>query len=277
MKRIIFLILICYGSVSANYNLFDHSNIQQQPALPLNTETENFKLYCILEEKLACQKVLDVAEKNFKQCLIDFKHKYSAKINLYVFSSLKEMHKAVGLPDAPDRVANIYKPEIHSFFTVNPEHNGSYLSTEDILNLNMHGIASLFIQDKYSTKIPFWFTHGIGLWKSNYIDKKIGNQLTQNHQLIPSLEQLENFDSSSDFYRACSYLMVEYINYQWGWDKILAILADYTSFEKVLGISKEKFKDQFISYLDTNYLAKYKQNPWFIIDDKLMNQIKEYE
>jgi hypothetical protein len=264
-KKLIFLSLaICVLLIGCDkpdkqpkYNILEHSNILQPPALPLNTETEHFKLYCMPEEKLACQKVLDVAEKNFKQCAIDFNHKYSTKINLYVFSTLKEMHKSVGQSDAPDRVANMYEIKTHSFFTINPEHHGSYHSTESILNLNMHGIASLFIQDKYTNKIPFWFMHGIGLWKSNYIDPKIVNKLTQDHQLIPSVEQLENFDSSSDAYRACSYLVVEYINHQWGWDKILAVLADYDSFEKIFGVSKEKFKDQFTDYLDAAYSKKY--------------------
>ncbi|MFA6263730.1 MAG: CatB-related O-acetyltransferase [Candidatus Babeliales bacterium] len=259
MKKIIFLILICSRSILANYNIFEHVHIQQ-PNLPFTSETEHFKLYCVPDDKLACQKLLDVAEKNFKQCSIDFNHRYSFKINLYVFPCLKDLHIAVGLPDAEDRVVNIYVPEEHAFFTVNPDRHGSFHSTASILNLNMHGLTNLFIQDKYAQKkIAFWFSHGIGLWKSQYLDKKILNKLIHNHQLIPSLEQMENFDSSSDIYRACSYLIIEYIHQQWGWDKILAILADYASFEKILGISKEKFKTKFIDYLCTAY--SYGPNP----------------
>ncbi len=261
MKKIIFVLFACYNIASANYNIFDHTTIQHIN-LPFVRETEHFRLYCTPADSVSCQKVLDVAEKNFKQCSHDFNHSYSAKINFYIFPCLQDLHNAVGQPHAPDRVANIYKPEIHSFFTVNPERSGSYHSTESLLNLNMHGITSLFIQDKYHTNIPFWFTHGIGLYRAHYIDPKIVNQLLQNPQLIPSLQQLEDFDSSSDSYRACSYLMIEFINNQWGWDTMLAVLADYGSFEKILGISKEKFKNQFIDYLKKEKTIKilYSQN-----------------
>ncbi|MFA5075263.1 MAG: hypothetical protein WC436_04135 [Candidatus Babeliales bacterium] len=236
------------------------SNNIPKPNFPLNIETENFKLYCMPNDKLAGQKILDVAEKNFKQLSVDFNHKYSKKINLYVFPDIKDFHQAIGRPDAADRIINFYNENQHSFFTVSPYNPGSYHSAESIFTLTTHGLTYLFIKDIYTKKIPNWFIHGIGLWKAKYVGKygynKILNELSQNHQLIPSLKQLEDSDFSSDIYLSCSYLIIEFINQKWGWYKILALLNDFSSFEKILEISKEKFREQLIDYLDANYSIK---------------------
>ncbi|MFH1644480.1 MAG: hypothetical protein ABIA74_04885 [bacterium] len=255
MKKFILFLFMFFGSIFANKNIFDHPKIQQ-PNLPLIHETGNFKLYCIAEDKQISLKVLDVAEKNFEQCSINFNHKYSNKINLYIFHCLQDLHDAVGMPDAKDRVVNIYEPETHSFFTVNPENHGSYCSAEEIIQLNIHGLTNLFIKDKYTKEIPFWFTHGLGLWKAKYIDKNILDDLTLNHELVPSLQQLENFDFSTDIHRASSYLIVEFINQKWGWEKILDILEDYSSFEKILDVTEKTFRDKLINYLDNTISPK---------------------
>jgi hypothetical protein len=227
-----------------------------QSNLPLNTETDHFKLYCMPNDKEAAQKVLDVAEKNFKKLSADFKHTYSTKINLHVFPSLQDHHNAIGLPSAEDWLINKYFAETHSFFTVSPNNPGSFHSAKSILGLNMVGLTNLFIKDKYTNSIPNWFCLGIGFWEAQFIDKKIIKSLAQDHKTIPTMNEIQEKLGSDSKSCASVFSIIEYINQKWGWDTIIALLADYSSFEKILGVNQETFRTQWIKYLDSNYLDK---------------------
>jgi hypothetical protein len=254
MKKVILLLLMATNYLSAGYNIPQHT-------LPLNTETDHFKLYCLANDKEAAQKVLTVAETNFKKLSADFKHTYSAKINLYVFPNIQEQHKAIGALTAGDWLVNSYDEKTHSFYTVSPQNPGSHHSAESILQLNIVGLTKLFIKDTYPNKMPDWFCLGIGLWMAGYVDKTALSKLASDHTQIPSFQQLEKLNSTESFdsrtmYQSCAYSIVEYMNSQWGWEKILTLLADFSSFEKVQGITQETFRTQWINYLDTTYQTK---------------------
>lgn len=226
-----------------------------QPSLPLDTETSHFKLYCMTNDKESAQKTLAIAEKNFSKLTSDFRHEYSTKINLYVFSSVQEKNNAIGFPSAPAWLVNTYFADSHSFFTVSPDNPGPIHSTESILALNIVGLTNLFIRDMPGGKnVPGWFCLGIGIWFADWVNKAVLSELANNHTLIPSIDQLDGIDQR--LRQSCSYSIVEYINQHWGWETILALLADFSSFEKILGITQHEFEIQWISQLDATYLAK---------------------
>jgi purine nucleosidase len=231
----------------------------QQPTLSLNIETNHFKLYCMPNDTEAGHKVLDIAEKNFKKLSENFKHTYSTKINLYVFPSVQDHHNAIGEPSAEDWLVNKCITDTHSIFTVSPNNPGTHHSAQSILDLNIVGLTQLFIEDTYTNPKPRWFSLGIGLWFAKWVSTTALKALAQDHTIIPELQQIgapsEKLDSQM-ILQACSYSIIEYIHQKWGWDAILALLADYSSFEKILGSSQETFRDQWIEYLDSNYLDK---------------------
>lgn len=247
MKKVVLLSFMFSGSLFAGMNI-------PQPSLPLDTETNHFKLYCMANDKESAQKVLAVSEKNFSKLSADFKHEYSTKINLYVFPSVQEHHDAIGSPSAPNWRVNTSFEDTHSFFTVSPDNPGSYHSTESILNGNIIGLTHLFIKDMPAgIYVPRWFCLGVGLWMAGRVSKTMLFSLASDHTLIPSMEQLGELEQGMR--QSCSYSIVDYINQQWGWETILSLIADFSSFEKILGITQETFRTQWISYLDATYLG----------------------
>jgi hypothetical protein len=227
-----------------------------QPNLHLDMETDHFKLYCTTKDKEAAKKVLDFAETNFKKLSEDFKHTYSTKINLYVFPSIQEHHIAIGQTSAEDWLVNACFSETHSFFTVSPDNPGSYHSAESIFGLNIVGLTRLFIKDKYTNPIPEWFCLGIGFVKAKWTNTKTLSSLAQDHKIIPSMSEIQEKLGSNSKSCACIYSMVEYINQNWGWDTVLTLLTDFSSFEKTLSLSQDKFREKWIEYLDSKYLDK---------------------
>ena len=80
--------------------------------------------------------------------------------------------------------------------------------------------------------------------------------LAKNHTLVPALKDLENpdFDSFAKQYGfACSYALVAFMKERYGWEKVLQLASQYDSFEEVLGLSKEEFRDEALAYIDATY------------------------
>jgi hypothetical protein len=74
---------------------------------------------------------------------------------------------------------------------------------------------------------------------------------------IPSITQLEQNESMKAFadidgFRS-SYALVDFVKENWGWETVLKLLEDYASFEKILGVSKDELKEQWILFLDKKY------------------------
>lgn len=229
-----------------------------QPTLPLDTESEHFKLYCMPHDKESAYKVLEVSEENWRKLSANLKHTYSTKINLYVFPSVQEFHYAINFPSAPEWAVISDDENTNSLFTVSPGNPGAVHSSESILQLNIVALANLFIKDMpANTKAPAWFCLGLGFWMADWKNKITLHKLASDHALVPSMQELNEFfwkHDSEKIHSNCAYSIIAYINQQWGWEKILALLADFSSFEQILGITQETLRTQWINYLDATYL-----------------------
>jgi nucleoside 2-deoxyribosyltransferase len=248
IKKVIWLLFMVTGCLFAKTNI-------SQPTLPLNNETDHFKLYCMANDKESAQKVLEVSEKNFSKLSTDFKYEYSTKINLYVFSSVQAHHDAIGESNAENWLVNFVDKDTNSFFTVSPDNPGSYHTAKNILRLNIVGLTDLFVMDINPTT-PGWLCLGVGLWMAGLVQEAGLSELAGNHALIPSFQQLKGHAKEHDTQRIwqnCAYSVVEFINHRWGWEKILALLADFSSFERILGLTQEAFRHEWISCLDATY------------------------
>jgi len=252
------LSLLLAGTLLAN------QLIAQNP-LPLFKETPHFSVHCMANDQDAADKILAKAEQNFAQLTQLFNHTYSTKITLNVFPSIQAFHAFLGFEvtpngqsSAPAWLINSNDPTDHSFSTVALTNPGTYHTADSILRFNISGMTDLFIKDAYKNTIPWWLVMGVGLWITKYVNYQTRLEtLAKNHDQIPTLSQLNTvnaieFDKHHGF--ACSYSLVEFINTTWGWDKVVALLANYAEIKNVLGIDEETLRTQWINYLDQKYL-----------------------
>jgi hypothetical protein len=245
------------------------SQLTAQAPLPLFKETAHFSVHCLAGDQAAADTILATAEQNFAQLTQLFNHTYSAKITLNVFPSVQALHSFLGCTIAtngessgPAWLINNYDEKDHSFSTVSLSNPGTYHTADSILKFNITGLSYLFIKDSYQNSIPYWLVHGFGL---AMVDPKYTARyqaqltfLANHHSYIPALKQMETYkfiEFAKVYGHACSYSLVAFMQQTWGQDKVLALMADYTALERILGIDEETFRAQWIAYLDQKYLT----------------------
>jgi RNA polymerase sigma-70 factor, ECF subfamily len=227
-------------------------------ALPLFKETEHFILFCTPTDQAVAEKIVNNAEMIYGQLAVDFKSECTSKINLEVYPDLESLHQALKWPDAPDWIACNYNIDIIRM--VSPNNPGPAQTYDNVMRSNQSGVVATFIYNIYPhhSLIPRWLHQGVALYKMNRYSDKHLKKLKENISSLTTFEYLEAIDKEDDitFLQAngflVSYAMVQFIEQKWGWDSILALLADYTKFEEILKISKQEFWSQWIKYLQNN-------------------------
>jgi RNA polymerase sigma-70 factor (ECF subfamily) len=234
--------------------------IAQQEELRLYKETEQFKLFCTPVDDTVANEMLQTEEMFFNKLTKEFDHIYSKQVLIYIYPDLKTFHEAINWPDAPDWViGNTTKDER---MTVSPRNPGPAHTYDSVMRSNINGLVMLYINDKYKNHdaIPRWLCQGVSLYKAHfYSSENIAHKLTQNTLALPTLEQLESVDKNNTLafdklngFKA-SFSMVQFIDQKWGWRSILALLEDYSKFEEIVGLTKDEFRDQWISFLKENH------------------------
>lgn len=258
MKRILFSTLGTISIFALSYTAISHA----EDALPLYKETNRYIVYCMSSDQKNADIMIEKGEAFIEELSNDFKHTYSKKMNLYIYPDLVSFHKAINSPNAPDWVIGCHGGNISKI--VSPSNPGPVHSYESILLSERSGLVTAYIYDKYSNNdsIPRWLHQGVALYKAGfYSPEKVTLDLTHDIAKLPSLEQLESikkednaltFSKVNGFY--VSFSLVEFIIQKWGWESVLNLLENYSNFEKVFGLSKKEFQEQWLEFL-RNYPA----------------------
>lgn len=228
---------------------------------PLYLENEHFQIFCEEKDQAAANQMLQILESHFGKLSKDFEHLYTDKIHIHIFPTIEQFHEAIHWPSAPAWiVANSGDGlEPHTFFIVSPVNPGTYHSFESILKISVVNLTKLFIADKYKKHSPYWLRIGIAFHEAGMVQKNLTKRLIEvknSKGLIPTLHQLETvpleeFNQIGGY--SYAYALAEFIIQTWGWEKVLALLDDYSSFESVLEVSKQDFRELWINFLMTHY------------------------
>lgn len=226
---------------------------QDSMPLPFYKETEHFKLFCIPQDREVSDVMLKNSEIFFGELSKAFHHNYSTQIIIKIYPDLSSFHNAINQPDAPDWV--IGQTENNVDLRVSPNNPGPRHDYESAMRASKVGIATAFIQDKYPNKeMPRWLHQGLALYKAQYPSVRQLERLINNIDQLPatfaSFEYINDnvgFEKFNGF--SVSYSLVEFLDAQWGWDVVCALLEDYAGFEKILKIDKETFYQQWIQFL----------------------------
>lgn len=213
--------------------------------LPVYKKTEHFIVLCLPTEYDAANKLIAESEKFFIQLSHDLDHIYRSPITIKIYSDLKVFHEAIHQPDAPNWI--IGELQHHTSAIVTPNNPGPDHSYESIIKANNVQLAELFISDKYShhNNIPRWLHQGVALYFADYFSSLSIEKFIQKAQPLPLLEQLENIrnEDNESFAKLngfiSSYLLVKFIDTLWSRFDLLALLDDYSNFEKILKHSKK--------------------------------------
>lgn len=239
-----FLIFCCFfGNV-----LF---SIEKTLDLSFYKESEHFKIYCLKQDFSAAESVLkDLEQYWIKWDQNLFSINFSEKIKLNIFPDIQSYNlKIFNRNTYPDWSVCQYKD--NSISIVSPQNPGPMHSEESIMKSGRLCLGWYFTHQKFNDFYPLWLALGLSYNEVKIYSKKLIYQhlLNKNNEIeIPLLSQLEEEKELDRSGLIACYILTEFLVDQWGFDKALALLNDYSSFEKILGISKKEFRVQCARY-----------------------------
>ena len=201
----------------------------------------HFELAYTEKDHAVSGELLEAAEVVYPQLCKDFQHTFSKKIHITLYPTIASHHQATGLHDAPEWVVARTKNGVIDIVSpLNPGPHHSKQTTKNILLLN---IAKAFIHDKFAgASLPLWLVFGAA-------SVKVGYPFSKLPQVLPSWEELETSDYKKfGFVRGyqCAHSFVSFLEKKYGWETVLRLLAEYTAFEKITGLSQKELYAQWM-------------------------------
>ena len=227
MKRWLFLTLLPFQSVFA-------------VDLDFSRSSEHFELMCTEKDLPVCDELLEESEKMYGQLSEEFNYRLDHTLSVYMFPDILSFHRAIHREDAPDWIiVSGYDLSIQMVSPLNP---GTYHSTESVKKGLLRTITGVFIREKFQgSNPPWWLIEGVTA-------KKTGWPYVTWCSSPPGILELETMTCSGFGMGYYALSLVSYIQEKYGWEAILGLLEDYSSFEQALGLPKEELVRQWHLY-----------------------------
>lgn len=108
--------------------------------------------------------------------------------------------------------------------------------TENCINLHFHHSSNVFIYNQFGTKCPRWLVFGFAANQAHFLPK-LPNTFPSTLEKLEAIRD-EEFGTIGGFWVAYSF--VSFIESTYGQEKLLQLFENYSAFEEIMSIPKEK-------------------------------------
>lgn len=250
--------ILCFFLVLLGNFLYSEEIIN----LPFYKATEHFQAYCLKKDTAATECILQDLEEFYKNCSQDFHYlpPSSEKIILNLYPDIQTFHSTLHENNLSHWKVGRYSSTDNCISIVNPKNPGTLHSEETVMKTARYALGCFFMRKKYPSSF-LWPSLGLALYEAKPYSKEQLRQYLLNSSgeiLMPSLSQIDDqltkgeFDSRS--YPIAAYAFMEFLVSNWGWDKALDVLENYSGFESILQISQEEFQRMCIQHYQKELL-----------------------
>jgi hypothetical protein len=214
-----------------------------------------FVFYCEDKDVGVIDEVLEPLQDVLKRTVENYHCALPETIDVKIFPTLPSLHEYLKKPEAEDwLIGGCTRSNEISF--VSPNEQNSWHSRVRILFLPLHSLIQLQLDTKYPTA-PAWIKKGLSQCESGVFDstqmrekvRKFFRQKIENAQ-IPTWSDLQSY--ASMFHSQAEtfpYTMIHFIQQKWGQEVLISLLEKEGDTEKVLGVSKDFFYNQWLVFL----------------------------
>jgi hypothetical protein len=236
---------------------------EEANGLPFYTETEHFQAYCLQKDVVATENILQDLEQFYKKCSQDFCYlpQSSEKIRLNLYPDIQAFHSTLKEKTLSQWKVCKFSSKDNCISLVTPKNPGTIHTEKTMMKCARHTLGLFFIHQKCKQSSP-WMRLGLACYESKvYSIEELKQHLLSSagEVLMPSFfqidEQMKNGEFTSRSYPVAAYAYVEFLVKNWGWNKTLALLENYSSFETILQISQEDFQKKCIQYYQENLFS----------------------
>jgi len=136
-----------------------------------------------------------------------------------------------------------------SVLIVSPEKPGPSHTRESVEQAAVHEFVHV-LTDRQHKQMGYWLKEGFALYlaqqKPNLSAVRAHRDITYEEFSTPNAMQFANVGGYS-----LAYKMMEYLETEYGWEKVLGFLTPGTTYEDVTGITKQDFFTQWKGWLET--------------------------
>lgn len=204
------------------------------------------------KEKAAAEDVFQYADSETKQIAYKLGFKEKQGVDVYIYDKQSTMQrKKYGLVASfmgldwyigDNRGTNV--------ILTSPANPGKEHSYDDVKDASLHEIVHAYVS-VINPDVQLWLTEGVALYLTN------GEPLTK--EIIDSLPvptYKETRTSSPIAFSKCggytyAHTYIEYLETEYGWDKVLELLKN-EDYEKVLGKSSKEIYNDWLEFLESH-------------------------
>ena len=133
---------------------------------------------------------------------------------------------------------------------VSPFNPGKHHTYESVIGVIPHEYVHTVIY-RMNPKTPLWLDEGIALYLTN--GAPLGDI---NNYNIPSFDDIQTnnpikFSNIGGYSLAHTY--VEYLNDEYGFDKVIDFISGTLSYEETFGVTSEEIYNGWVQYLNSKY------------------------
>jgi len=226
--------------------------------LNLRKERAHFIIYYSEADNTCIDKVSDVLEKSYSRITTIFNEQLEEKLIIEIHSDLKELHIALGFPNAPDWIrGGLGANKIVIASPLNPPPGSKF---DNVLNTAVHEFVHIIV-NKINKDTPRWLNEGIACYEAkdndeNWIRKTVKNGLE--NSMVPAFKDLDTGEDFETFFKLngyqYSYTIVESIVEDFGYEKLYSLIKSPNNFIDIFGITEKQFENNWIEHIKGNYL-----------------------
>ncbi|MCL5436872.1 MAG: hypothetical protein M1549_03300 [Candidatus Dependentiae bacterium] len=248
----------------------------ESPRLAVHIQTAQFHICCAEQDREIAPSVLSQCEDRLAALTRDFARPCDATFTLFMYPDIDTFHEAMSWPDGPAWYTSSWNLEKYQYFFISPNRPGPYHSSQNIRKQIDLAITKIFMANTCRggyDALPHWFRHGVACLHADHTSpsaetrKALAARAVEDPRHLPTFDELCAWDINDDrrvlkdlertkFFVASSYTLAEFIHEKWGWGTLLTLFDNYASLEKTLGMNRETFYKEWISFVVKKYGTK---------------------
>jgi hypothetical protein len=200
------------------------------------------------------QAIARYVEASHDRIVADLKPESLSTIRIYLHSTLKDVHRAIGWPDAPSWVKGS-ATGINEIRMISPGSTDldASVTYDYMLSCIVHEFAhciTLHVNQTIANR-PRWLWEAVAIYESGqFVHPKKLEYLRNGHP--PSLGDLSNINDTRIY--QVGYTIMEYIVSTWGMETVRELIRSNAHLVKTIHMSEGEFQEGWYNYVADRYL-----------------------
>lgn len=224
-----------------------------KPMVAKQIKGKNIVVYYQNGDERGARQVYDNLENSAEEIRKKLKFNSSKPTNIYIYANQKSLwirkYGFITILGAPNWFVGDNKKD--KVIMISPYAKVSGYDNDSILRVATHELVHT-INYQINPKLSYWNDNGV----ATFLAKQSPNKGFTKYNSIPTIDDMK---SENEVYFGniggyqYSYTYIEFLNKQYGWDKVLDLITGKETYNKIFSKSEQEIYKEWIDYVKLNY------------------------